>query len=451
MNIDDLDWQIRTNGGVNPRLVKLLLERGELDVLIKAAGERAEWFCAEASARELCKAGEFERALNVLKPFVEAGWRPARWEAADVLLHLGRVDEALDVARPDDVTQAPEHVCRNFAEVLVKAGKVDEAIEVLVPHLDRGWLLSALVELTTGQGRDKLVLELIAPRAEKVRTARAEGRWNCEPSNAQELQAQVLERSGRAEEAVRVLGGDIADDRYLTQNTLEAYAELLQRQGRMEELRELGTGKHSHTVLRYYARALEDRGRAEEAETVLRRFIATAEHPGRFHWPLIELLSRRGRLDEAVEVGRPTFNADDACLLESVLHLLHEAGRNDDAVTILDERDDEFVEEHPSWFRMNRLWLLGEAGRYEEALAYAATVPAGTYGLTATTAWILEQSGRVDEALALLRSDAEVSAWEVAEVLIRQGRAAEGISGMPSLAELHEADRRRKAAVRATA
>ncbi|MFD6281347.1 tetratricopeptide repeat protein [Streptomyces sp. NPDC060209] len=450
MEVDDLEWQARHNGGVPPRLVNLLLEQGQLELLIRVAAERGEWFCAEAAARELCRAGEFKRALAVMEPFVEVGWRLARWASADILLQEGRAQEALDLVRPDDVTQEPENVCRNFAELLVKAGQVDEAIAVLAPRLDRAWLLSALVELTEGQDRDERILELIAPKAQQAGSARAEGRWSFDASNAQELQAQVLERAGRVDEAVQVLGADIAAGRFLTQNTLVAYAELLQRHGRIEDLRALGTGEHAHTALPHYAKALEDRGQAEEAEAVLRQFIDSAEYPDRVRWPLIDLLSRQGRIDEAVEVGRPTFDYHDACLLESIIHLLFETGRLDDAMAILDERDAEFIEEHPSWFHTNRLWLLGEAGRHEEALAYAATLPSDLYGLTASIAWLLEQSGHVEEALALLRSPADVPTWEVAELLIKQGRAAEAITNMPSISELHAASRRRDAATRAT-
>ncbi|MFF9572742.1 hypothetical protein [Streptomyces sp. NPDC014685] len=420
-------------------LVDLLMEQGDVELLVRAAS-RGAWSCARAAARQLCKTAEFERALGVLEPFVELGWEPARWAAADIVLQSGRVQQALERVRPDDVGSASEHVCRDFAELLVKAGQVDEAITVLTPHLDRGWLLSVLVELTEGQNRDERVLELLAPKAERARNARGEERWNLEASNAQDLQAQVLERAGLVDEAVRVLGADIAVGRFLVQNTLTAYAELLQRNDRMEELRELGTGEHAHVGLPYYARALEDRGRADEAETVLRRFIA-ADEWGRFRWPLIELLGRQGRLEEAVEVGRPTFDHHDACLLESVIHLLAEAGCFDEALTILDERDADFIDEHPSWFHTNRIGLLGEAGRYEEALAHAKTLPTDLYGLTSSTAWILEQSGRVEEALDLLRADADVEAWEAAALLVRHGRADEAIDSMPSIADLRAASR----------
>ncbi|MFG2662598.1 tetratricopeptide repeat protein, partial [Streptomyces sp. NPDC048425] len=173
--------------------------------------------------------------------------------------------------------------------------------------------------------------------------------------NAQQLEAQVLERAGRVDEAVRVLGADIAAGRYRTQNTLIACAELLQRNGRIEELRELGTGEHANTALPYYARVVEDRGRPGQAEALVRKFLSTAEHPGWFLWPLIELPARQGRLNEAVQVGRPTFDYHDACVLEGIIQLLHEAGRHDDALAMLDERDAEFINVHPSWFHSNRM------------------------------------------------------------------------------------------------
>ncbi|MFH8379035.1 hypothetical protein ACH4A7_36620 [Streptomyces cyaneofuscatus] len=449
MNIDDLEWQSRTLGGISPRLITMLVERGEVELLVQAASERGEWFCAQAAARELSRAGEVERALGVLEPFIEAGWNRARWERAEVLLDAGRVQQALDAVRPDEEGLASEWVCHDFAELLAKAGRLNEAITVLRPHLDREWILSTLVELTEGQGRDEQVLELIAPHAERARSARGEERWGFHPSNAQDLQAQVLERAGRVDEAVRMLGADIAAGHFVVQNTLIAYAKLLRRHGGVEELRVLGTGERADETLAYYARALEDDGQAGEAEAVLRRFIAAAEYPDRFRWPLIELLGRQGRIEEAIEVGRPTFDYHDACLFEGVIHLLHEAGRLDDALALLDERSAEFVEEHSSWFSSNRIWLLGEADRHEEALAYAGTLPPGMYGLTVSKAWILDEMGRVEEALALLRADTEVRPSEVAELLIRHGRAAEAIAGMPSLAEQHASSRRRDAAAQA--
>ncbi|WP_459755725.1 hypothetical protein [Streptomyces sennicomposti] len=104
--------------------------------------------------------------------------------------------------------------------------------------------------------------------------------------------------------------------------------------------------------------------------------------------------------------------------------LLHEAGRLGDGLALLDERGAEFIEVHSSWFSSNRIWLLDETGRHEEALAYAGTLPPDMYGLTVSKAWILDEMGRVEEDLALLRADTEVRPSEAAELLIRHGRAA---------------------------
>lgn len=70
--------------------------------MVQAGSERGEWFCARVAARELSRAGEVERALGVLEPFIEAGWNRACWERAEVLLEAGRVQQALDSVRPDE-------------------------------------------------------------------------------------------------------------------------------------------------------------------------------------------------------------------------------------------------------------------------------------------------------------------------------------------------------------
>lgn len=57
VTLDDLEWQVRYNGGMAPRLARLLLEQGHLELLIQVAAERGEWFCADVAAQELCRAG----------------------------------------------------------------------------------------------------------------------------------------------------------------------------------------------------------------------------------------------------------------------------------------------------------------------------------------------------------------------------------------------------------
>lgn len=140
MNMDDLAWQAGNLGGLPPRRAGFLLEHGRLELVILAA-ERGEWFCAKGAVEELCRAGEFGRALKVTEPFVSIEWEPARWAKADVLLRAGRTGEAPGLARPDEAGRASKAGCRDFAELLARAGLVDEVIGLLVPHIDGSWTL----------------------------------------------------------------------------------------------------------------------------------------------------------------------------------------------------------------------------------------------------------------------------------------------------------------------
>jgi hypothetical protein len=98
VNVDDLEWQLSNLGGVLPRIVDEILERGGLEVLVEAAGEREDWFCAVGAARGLCTAGEFGRAWTVMEPFAASGGQPAVRAGADVLLRWNRVEQALELA-----------------------------------------------------------------------------------------------------------------------------------------------------------------------------------------------------------------------------------------------------------------------------------------------------------------------------------------------------------------
>ncbi|MYV97568.1 hypothetical protein [Streptomyces sp. SID3343] len=448
MNIDDLAWQAGAHGGVPPQTVDLLLAGGHLGVVVQAAGERGDWFCARAAARELCEVGDFEQAWGVMKPFADSGWLPAVSAGADILLRWGRVEEASALALPAGATGETGETgeaCRVYAEVLVRAGRVDEAIAVLEPHLRERQLLSALVEMTEGKGRDERVLDLLVPIAEEVRRHQAEGRshllWK-----ALDLQAAVLERSGRVDEAIRILGADVATRRYGPENTVESYAELLARHGRIEELRQAVTGGHERTALRPLVKALEDAGRAREAETMLREFDDTSNHPRFRRSCLMELLARQQRFDEAVEAVRSTFEEREEGLLYSAVLMLAENGLHERALQLLEGCSAEFVEENLHWVPSNRWWLMGETGRCREAIAEVEAVPEQPFVDPATTmAWLLEQDGCEDEAIDLLRSCAgRNAATALAGLLIKQGRPAEALAAIPGVTAQREEARRRR-------
>lgn len=439
MDMDDLAWQASNFRGLSPRRVRLLLEHGHRDLVAQVAVERGEWFCAEGAVEELCQVGDFGRALSVMEPFVETGWRAASYAKSEILIRAGhRTEEALDLLRPEEAGRASTTECRDFAEVLGKAGRIDEAIELLVPHLDKSWLLSTLVDITDGQGRDERVLELIAPRADHARQARGEGRWDYAHSNAQELQARVLERAGRADEAIRILGQDIAERRFLAQNTLVAYAELLARHGRLDELRELGGGQDARTVLDIYAGALRRDGRAKEAEGVMRDAIAADDWVGYRAW-LSAMLLAEGRLDDAIAVAEPGFGWYDCSNLLAPL------------VSPLLDRPEEllYLVEHPRvvphhgheefqhWWRA---WALAGLGRVDEAISVAGLDRPWT-DPRIVKADLLRRAGRLDAAADELRALGTIKAREeLCEVLVLQGRADEAIAVHPTVAEQRAAE-----------
>ncbi|MBD0675255.1 hypothetical protein BU198_32295 [Streptomyces sp. CBMA156] len=420
-------------------MVQSLLEQGQSELLIRAAEERGEWFCAEAAVHELCAAGEFERALTVLEPFVAVGWWHAVRESAEVMIRQGRIEEGLALVRPDAAGLESAHQSWWFADLLVKAGRTDEAVEVLTPHLGEFWVLRRLVEVTEGRERDERVLELLAPLAEQARRGTTVDRCpvsgepcGCpprhEPQEAPVLYARVLERMDRVDEAIRTLGADVP----VVPGTAAPYAELLARQGRIDQLRELATGEYKGVALRHFVSELEELGRTEEAEAVLR--AAVEPDSGRHRRLLMRLLARQGRIDEAVEAGRPAYqHDDDVGLLYEATDLLVRDGRPEQALELLDGLGNAYFDDHPDELSHQRLYLLGEAGRHDEGIAEAKALnEREPDAWDASLARLLEQAGRVDEAVGLLRSSAGHRAYQdLADLLIRQGRFAEAIAALP--------------------
>ncbi|MGW3183606.1 tetratricopeptide repeat protein [Kitasatospora sp. NPDC001119] len=448
MNLDDLAWQRQFDGGIEPAMAEYLARQGQLELLIETARDRGEWFCAEVAVGELCAVGEFERALTVLEPFVAVGWPFAVRESATILVRQGRIEEGLALVRPDAAGLESAFDCRWFAGALVEAGRVDEAIEVLTPHLGEPWILESLVDLTRGENRDARVLELLAPCAERAlggtadcRCSAAGGRRECrhQPSEVLVKYSRVLERMGRADEAIRRLGPVLP----AVPGVAWRYAELLADQGRFEQLRELATGEHVGLALNQYAKALEEQGELREAEAVLHEALATdAEYTRR---RLMAFLARQGRLDEVVDVGRPTYEDAEGNLLHEAIDLLIRAGSPERALELVDGLGAAYVEAHADVLGYTRLRLLAKAGRYAEGIAGARALSEREPDQWDTTlAWLLDLDGRPDEALDLLRSSTEREAHRaIAQILTRHGHYAEAVAVIPTVPAQREAwDRR---------
>ncbi|MFB8243337.1 hypothetical protein ACFC58_43075 [Kitasatospora purpeofusca] len=169
--------------------------------------------------------------------------------------------------------------------------------------------------MTEGQGCDDRVLHLLTREAERMERKDDEECGRCGQASRTDrwdvllLISRVLERAGRAEEAVEVMRTETASGRRHPRNFPEHYAQLLARQGFIEELRALAEVEH-RGASGVYAKALEGTGRVLDAEALLREAIEVQDDPNDRAAPM-HLLVRRARIDEAVEAGRPTYDYYD--------------------------------------------------------------------------------------------------------------------------------------------
>ncbi|MFE2727295.1 tetratricopeptide repeat protein [Kitasatospora sp. NPDC059327] len=439
MNVDDLAWQAHTLLGVPPNLARTLITHGHLEVVIQAAREREDWHCAEAAAEALSADGRFERALEVLAPFTATGWNHSRWVTADVMTRQGRGDEALTLMRPDTEQRTDEHYCARYAELAANVGRADDAVTVLTPHLDKAWLLDKLVEATKGGDRDEQVLQLLYRALESATDWPGPARWEVLLHIA-----AVLERTGRASEAVALLREETAVGDHHPLNFPEYYAALLARQGLTEELAALAADNY-HLVGAYTA-ALTRAGREPETEALLRERVTVHNHD-HDRVRLMTLLGAQGRIDEAVEVGLPACeDHDHGGVVHQLIGLLVDDGRPGRALEVLDNLTGWWVEGHPEDVQHMRLWLLGQAGRHTEAIALATALPQDEPGQwDESIAALLQGDGRIEEAVTLLRSSPHRSAANLlADLLARTGRPAEAIAAVPTTADQRAAYEQRQ-------
>ncbi|MFD8736069.1 hypothetical protein ACFV06_14300 [Streptomyces sp. NPDC059618] len=437
MNFGDLDEPAPALADVSARTVGVLLEHGHLDLVVEAAGSirtggPGAWECARGAASELSRRGEREAAWQVLDPYV----RPRSWAAvktaAELLENWGRAEEALALVRTQegqDRLAAPVE-----ARLLVALGRAEEAMDLLRPHLGDWYYLQGLVDATEGAGLDEQVADLIAPLVELE--ARTSG-----PLLASVRLAEVLERQGRVDEAARALQRNLDTGSSISVNVVEALAQLLARHDRLRELDDLTTRSYGQYAVGDLIGKLEELGRTEAAFAVARR--AAANHGTRGAAHLADLLLRHGRPEEALEAARPLLASRDCgCYEQDLLAKLLDHGHPDTAHDLLAElaskpprvTDDEdgaaYLAEWEERLTGLRIWLLSETGRADEAVAVLEGFTDDEFFLRRETlAGVLQKQGRHEEAIAVLAASTEsLEAYELSDLLIRQGRPREAFA-----------------------
>ncbi|MGW2787768.1 tetratricopeptide repeat protein [Streptomyces populi] len=437
MTFDDLDRPDPALADVSPRTVAVLLEHGHVDLLIEAAesihtGGPGAWNCAKGAAGELSRRGEREAAWQIVAPYA----RPRHWAAvetaAELLESWGRAEEALALVRTqvgEDRLAAPVE-----ARLLVAVGRTQEAVDLLRPHLEDWYYLQGLVDATEGAGCDEHVVGLTAPLVEQeLQTGR--------PLLATVMLARVLERQGRLDEAVQALQRHLDTGDSISVNIVEALAQLLARHDRLQDLEELTGRSYGQYAVEELIGKLEALGRIDDALAAAER--AAADHPAHGPAHLAGLLVRQGRPDEALEAARPLLAGRDCgCFEQDLAAKLVEHGHPDTAYGLLAElasrppqvTDDEdgraYLAEWQEKQARFRIWLLAETGRADEAIAMLEDLTDDEFHLRREMlAGVLENQGRPDEAIAVLAASTEsLEAYELGDLLIRQGRAREAFA-----------------------
>ncbi|MFI1386429.1 tetratricopeptide repeat protein [Embleya sp. NPDC020886] len=415
----ELDRRLRTfDPWLPPWVVATMIEHGHLDE-VRSQAQSGDWYCAVGLAQFLAGRGERDGVLEVIAPFIEIGWWEAVGTAADIVDNWGCRDEAIALVRP--AAEAGDlSAIKRLATLLAGLGHTDEMITLLRPYAGNQVCGRALLNLTAGCGRDDIVMALLP-------TVPAEPRFGEAPTVVG-LPAAVLERQGRVDEALALLDTRIYHPNGASANVIEQYADILARHDRLADLREFAAGAGGRDASYRLADLLEERGHVDAAADVLRPFAAAGSPDATVG--LADMLIRNDRFDEAVLVLRSASGAaaGDEWVLKSLLTLLTEHGRTEEAFAIVDDIAARSGGMSAELF-FERVWLLSRCGRAEQAIIELRARPdADTRNMKFRLADLLADTGCLEEAIAMLTPTTGMDVAVLADLLIRGGRVKDAIA-----------------------
>lgn len=435
MNAPELQRRpARRSDGIPQVLVNILIQHGYVD-LLRQRGVAGDWNCASAWAADVAARGgaDVDAALELLGRFSASG-RPAVVEhTARLLVAAGRVEEALALTRTsagatvsttepaqdlDQYHSNERAALRLLADLLTAQGRRSEAFELLQPYARHASVTHAWITAAEGLGRDAEVADLLAEMVAENPGANG--------AKVGDL-AEVLIRSGRADEAEALLRPRLISDDLVHLSLIRQLVNLFLSQGREDAVRELIDGPAERYAAAYFAELLEARGDLEAALATLAPF-ATVDHNNQLAYA--KLLLRADRMPEAAEL---LLALDDGFVpgagLRQLCATLTERGQHDQALALIDDAAERNAGLTFGLLKL-RTTVLAARGDLDLALAELAANPqAASVAGALHIAELLADAGRHEEALAMLapHSTDATAALERAKLLVALGRADEAV------------------------
>ena len=352
----------------------------------------------ETTARRLAELMVERDRLGILCAQVEAGdWIAAR-RLADLLLGRGNTTEAIAVLRSPARAGDWIAIC-HLADLLVRQERIDEAIQWLRPLVEAGNLAATLRLAVLGRTDEPSA----AASHQNRHGAISELESHMYPSR--DLDAMLARRNQADNDMRTVKHRPVYPPPHLGDDLSE------------RELRELAEAGDDDAAWNL-ADLLIDQDRVDEAISVLRALSDAGyeDAAGQF----IRLLGEQGRMGEVLQALPRLATAGYQLVTQLLVGLLVGDDRVDELRELAEAGDG-----YAAW---NLADLLLEQGRDDEAIQVLQTQAKARDPYAARQlVYLLASHNRVDELRELAEDGDGHAAWNLADLLLEQGRDDEAI------------------------